>query len=834
MTTVQTSTGQRSGLATLRICFLALIALTSAPHMRASARPGCTASAASAPHQSHPDEVARISLLAPQQESFIVRATLPVPQGEVLSTYPTVPLAIVDSDGSVLPTQVEIVTRYPRRHDGADVVEVMARVTRPAGTNEGQRLAFSVIREPHAATTLELRTEVAALLNSPNKLELRSWDVFGNAYTADLLRSVRAGVAKSFKDGSHMQQLGGHEVLVPEDPQGGANATLPHLMGVKTYITTYDLERFMSIDLVVHNGLDGNRPSDSDDDVLNDLYFKRLTLKVPAGWHILTAFGSPFLTDELEGANNTIRHLVQSNPGGKMHWMPRQGQFVRRIMLAYTGTLVRAKETLGEHNLAFCRSGRSPSGAKLWSWWNEQTPRYFPQRSRLPSLAGHDIGGMGTDLRMRLEQVKDQFKTGDSGSYPFTVKAMGWAHPWGSSYGGMTGGNEINLFDGVKTAVAGSNRGYQLMQAISKSYLDRQPCALYGLDGSATNLDGLLIKEGFGAPYLPGTFYLRPSLTPDWFGFDNAPSFQTNAVNNLGLRPIYQEDLAGWGPIDAQHLIRFTRTFKVLAWLGNDAVSKEILQATFERYRLSYHLFPNGAWGFKQASGQLLDKEHVNAYPGQGLGIGRAEAWGIDTAVAAFALGSPAERADIEPWLRRIVIMIERGQSDCTGNIMSQYIYNPQWDPYHVRQSREVGFLDQSLRSIVETVYRGKNAGITERINRVLLHSVNSSIHPPFWSDSTPGPYVTAVVGTHDLADTPDYCFNVPNGSHSSDVDRTRYWNSFAYAYRLSRDPIYLHKAAQMTKSGDLFGDFLSGSSSIDIEAKAGMMALLEELRPSF
>jgi hypothetical protein len=757
-----------------------------------------------------------------------------VPPGEVLSTYPTVPLAIVDSDGTLLPTQVEIVTRYPKNQHGADVVEVIARVTRPTGTHEGQRLTFSVVRHPHAAQPLGLREEISDLLASPNKIEMRSWDVFGNAYSADLLRSVRAGVAKSFRDGSHMRQLGGHEVLVPEDAHGGATATLPHLMGIKTYITTYDNERFMSLDLVVHNGLDGGRPNDHDDDVLDDLYFKRLTLKVPAGWHILSAFGSPFLADQVDGSNNSIRHLVQSNPGGKLHWIPRQGQFVRRIVLAYTGTLARAKETLSEHNLAFCRSGRAPSGEKLWSWWNEQTPRYFPQRSRLPSLSNHDVAGMAMDLRTSLEQVKTQFKTGNNGSYPFTSEALGWAHPWGSSYGGMTGGDEINLFDGVRTAVSASNRGYQLMQAISKSYLDRQPCALYALNGHPTRLDDLLIKEGFGAPYLPGTFYLRPSVTPDWFGFSNAPSFQTNAVNSMGLRPVYQDELASWSPIDAQHLIRFTRTFKVLTWLGNDALSKEILQATFEHYRSSYHLFPNGAWGFKQASGQLLDKEHVAAYPGQGLGVGRAEAWGIDTAVAAFAVGSNAERADIEPWIRGIVNMVERGQSDCTGNIMAQYIYKPEWNLYKVRQSREVGFLDQTLRSITESVYRGKNVGIAERLDRMLLHSVESSIHAPFWSNSTPGPWVTAVAGTHDLDDTPDYCFNVPNGSHSSDVDRTRYWNSFAYAYRLSRDPIYLHKASMMVNDGDLFGDFLSGHPDIDIEAKAGLMALLEELSPSF
>ncbi|MFT7678636.1 MAG: hypothetical protein ACI8QC_002630, partial [Planctomycetota bacterium] len=67
MTTIHPSMGQLVGLRTLRIFFLALLAFTSSPSLQASRA------------TSHPDEVARIGLLAPHQPSFIVRATLPVP-----------------------------------------------------------------------------------------------------------------------------------------------------------------------------------------------------------------------------------------------------------------------------------------------------------------------------------------------------------------------------------------------------------------------------------------------------------------------------------------------------------------------------------------------------------------------------------------------------------------------------------------------------------------------------------------------------------------------------------------------------------------------------------
>ena len=36
---------------------------------------------------------------------------------------------------------------------------------------------------------------------------------------------------------------------------------------------------------------------------------------------------------------------------------------------------------------------------------------------------------------------------------------MGWSQPWGVSYGGMTGSDEINPFDGVEIADTASHAG---------------------------------------------------------------------------------------------------------------------------------------------------------------------------------------------------------------------------------------------------------------------------------------------------------------------------------------------------------------------------------------
>ena len=41
--------------------------------------------------------------------------------------------------------------------------------------------------------------------------------------------------------------------------------------------------------------------------------------------------------------------------------------------------------------------------------------------------------------------------SGSAGNYPLKSAALGWAQPWGVAYGGMSGGDEINIFDGLRT-----------------------------------------------------------------------------------------------------------------------------------------------------------------------------------------------------------------------------------------------------------------------------------------------------------------------------------------------------------------------------------------------
>jgi hypothetical protein len=235
-------------------------------------------------------------------------------------------------------------------------------------------------------------------------------------------------------------------------------------------------------------------------------------------------------------------------------------------------------------------------------------------------------------------------EAGTEPGYPVVTEGLGWAHPWGVKYGGMSGGDEIVFYDGLDVAAAGSQEGYRLAQLRSRLYDDRQRITLYNQDGEPTEVDDWLVTEGT-KQYMPMTFFLLPMLpNEDVFGFNDAPEFQTDAVETQGKVPYYQQSMLDYMAIDLQHYIRYTRTLKVLAWLGNDSIAK-------------------------------LDLSMAAA----GLSFGRGQGWGLDSAVAAYAFGDDAHRELYYPWFETIADTIEAGQADCTGIIQAtpsaKYVY---------------------------------------------------------------------------------------------------------------------------------------------------------------
>ena len=137
------------------------------------------------------DVVAELAVDAPALEEFVLHGTFPVPPGTFVDGDGPLPFMVRDTDGRLQPAQVETVSRYARGERGAEVVEVLARVHRPADTLPGQRLRYDVVWSPHERREHELRPHVEQFLAAPHDLVVLAHDAFGHAYSADLLTDVR-------------------------------------------------------------------------------------------------------------------------------------------------------------------------------------------------------------------------------------------------------------------------------------------------------------------------------------------------------------------------------------------------------------------------------------------------------------------------------------------------------------------------------------------------------------------------------------------------------------------------------------------------------------------
>ena len=291
----------------------------------------------------------------------------------------------------------------------------------------------------------------------------------------------------------------------------------------------------------------------------------------------------------------------------------------------------------------------------------------------------------------------------------------------------------------------------------------------------------------------------------------------------MGLEPDYDDELDDFFPIDFQHHTRYTRSLKVLAWLGNDSLAKDGLRAAAECFRLSFHQYPNAIHGVSQGTGLRAKLRYVQSRPGNGLEFGRGEAWGVDCASSAYALASPAWRELVRPWFLVIEGLLAAGQSTCTGTIMAQRINHNYGGMYRQRQSMESAYIENAMRGVNETVLRGVEPLRSARLRRTLLLSIEGAVQPPLWMPQHSEPYFNVAVGPADTV-LPLYCSNWPEQFGLDDVT---YYSSLAYGYALTRDPLFIDKATQLAGGGSLLGA-LEAQGLDNLRNMAAMLALVQ------
>ncbi len=787
--------------------------------------------------------VAFLETSVPMEPAFILRGTIPVPPQTLPRPDNRNPFTLLDYDGSAVETQVQLVTRYPNAADGADVVEVLGLVHRDPMVGAGTRARYEVLQAPGIAlpsaqgadiadlvTTANVPANVQALIANPLSVEIATYDCYGHKYVCRPLD--RSGDYELMRRGRVQTELRVYQTMRPEPPVLGPAGTLPHFFGVHAYVSTFTGHEILGLDLRFNNGQCGRDPNTDLDQPLDKVYFEKLEIALPAGWHLLQDFEDPFFGGVVDQGDRHVHDLVQPNPDGRMHVMRWQGQFHRRLMIVSTADRDRARAYLDGIGQGFCVRGTDPlMGHELWSWWNKGTSRYFPQRYQLPSL-DHVSGPLRAALSADHDRLQAHLVNGTGdGDYPVQSGVLGWGHPYGVSYGGMTSGNEIFCWDGVGVAAASSIRGYRAYEAYHRMHTDRMPTAFYELDGEPTSVERWLVN----GTYVPFSHYLVPfqgSSYPDPFGLGDAPRFQINFVQQNGLAPAYEGAHLGFDPHDFQHFIRYTRSAKVLAWLGNDSLAKDDLRMQAENFHLSFHPYRNDPYGATQFGGMLAMQQYVAAHPSIGCPFGRGEAWGVDCALAAYSFSDTTWRAAKRPWFARIAELVLNGQGQCNGFIQS-FVSDKAVDGlYRARQVIEQSITENTLMGLRETVFRGVDPGHADMVRDVLVNSLYAFVGEMAWFPEQGGPWRYTGIAPLNLA-LPIWCRRSqmpPDAWSAGDIDTYQDWSSFAYGYELTGDPVFLEYALKQLYGATNLLNRLRSEGFENLENRSALLALAQHL----
>lgn len=785
--------------------------------------------------------VGLLEVVVPDASEFTLRGTLPLPKGLYGDSSTTYSLTVKDAAGNSVPTQLEIVSRYPREEDGADVVEIIARVPRPSGVATGSRASFEVaavsgglaVPAPtaqtmgaHAEGTQAIGNSIAALLDQPFAVQLRTWDAFGHFYTSYPLKE--SGKSEVTRFGPLTTTVRTHNVVTPVTPVEGSTGTFDHMFGVHAYSTTLAEEDVLLVDLRIHNGLDGAQ-STGQDDPPGKLYFESIELAVPAGYVVLQTFDDPGLGAPYGTGSKRYYPLVKELAGNKLHVMRNQAQTHRRLAIAPEAQADRARELLELEGVAFARRGTDPaSGDKYYSWWNLGTARYLAQNFVLPSLEHVGHANIRSQITNEFNEYKGHLENGTTtGLYPIWASGhLGWGHPWGVSYGGMTGGNEIFLFDGVRTAEAASVEGLRRFQLIHRMSTDRHPNVLYHLDGRPTTMADWLVT-GVAQPYIDMKLFMTLLPGNDPFGFDDADPFQVNAVAAAGRQPSYEAEHLSFDAHDLAHLIRYTRLCKSLVWLMNDPLSKDDLRMQAELCALSYTSAYNSPYGTWVSTGMRNDIEYVAAHPGNGFPYGRQEGWAADTMASYYAVAPVAWRDYYYSWFTEYVDMVSDGQVPCSGLIYADI--NPKIldGKYRGAQAFETSICDSALWGVKETVFRAESNAYLALTEDVLRDYYDAFISDFAWHPVLDGP--ARMFATGPLNESlPAYCdpASIPSDGMLFETNTYQTLSTLGFAFALTGDPTFLSKAGNVL-GGDAFSEAMADGSE-NVENRAALLAALQ------
>ena len=768
--------------------------------------------------------VARVQFRAPTGPLMVLRTVLPVPHTFDMTRPLVVRFPNVDAP---VPAQVASVTRSATGQ--LETVELCASVQTAAEWRAGATLVANVelleaatapATSDARARTPRLDPQVQALLqpSATPQFYLRTVDVHGQVYGAELTgapSSLGLQANQPLVWGPHLVRRRLAAVLVPVAPV--QTEALPHAMGVHAYVTQRAGAPAVSLDLRIHNGLAS--PAEEPhalDAPLGPIWVRSVELVLPAGWVVDADIADPFLGVARSEGTQVVVPLVAPLPDGRLHCLPSQAQFQRRLVVR------RADAGWAGHDFLHFRDVGFPvAGPGLWSW--QALPRWFPQREQLPSAALYTTrtseGALVYEAReaAELRRIEQYLRTGKPLSYPYQAPAMGWAQPYFDQQQGATGGVGIVLSEGHWVAVSGAPSGLQRLALQHRMNAARQPQAAWDRRGRPWSCELALTKRGpAGAGLIPFDYRLNGDIRlPSFAGravAHPAAIAQAAEVERRGLRPDWDrgdpyasrtklgaagangaDNIHAWWQHDDQHYVRWTAPAKALVWLANDALAKDDVLLAAELGRLAMHEYPHTPVSWSKGATLPVLRQEVAERPHSGLPWGRGQAWIMDAVGAAHAVADDGWRATHEAWCVQVTqLMLDAAPG--TGLLMRVHnTRHPGHERYDTAQAFESLLLLHAGRVLAEGVHGEARPVLRARLRNLHLVASTSLFTPPLWQaepdrqgNLTHGPRQIFAVARKGEP-TPDLDASwPPRDGQSGGVEVYWSWSGLAHALHLS------------------------------------------------
>lgn len=501
----------------------------------------------------------------------IVHATVPLNPGHVWDSR-VCPFTLERTDGSKLPTQWEFVTKWPGTND--------VRVAELFGLDllaDGSAKTYGVVEESQRDSRARCALYAAAWRDAAPV-----FDIDGHAVATTYVGSpIRSGSV------AYTQRFYG-----------------PHLLGWTTVYSALDV---VELDLIVHNG-EPRTPT---------WFFDSLALQGIGGFET-------FAPEPLASIVGSELVLVPPRTDGRKNWIEQRGW--RRWHVVLTDGSISAQSD--------ARALASGAGFGVSDQWT-QVGAYQAHGLPLPQLTSAQLSQAAAKCASDWNAIRTALINGT----PFGMGAtatdgagrIGFRHPWGQKYGGVTGGAYRYQFAALEVALTGRPEGMLELDARFRMLADREPILLVDARGNPQRYESWLDSQG----RTKGGW--RISTTSGKFDNDGGAQGLGWSTAIAPIDPMLVSSdvatLAAFAPMDWQHHDRAHQVAVSLAWLTNSPSAKWAVQQYAELWQ----------WREFQRLAGMAGQARAN--PGFGASIGREDGHGFSVMAAAYALGTDAQRA---------------------------------------------------------------------------------------------------------------------------------------------------------------------------------------------